>query len=354
LEADTVSTARLITPVILSGGSGTRLWPLSRRSRPKQMLALTGEETMLRLTVARVADRRRFGPPLVIAAANQADAIAEQLGKDVQLLLEPVARNTAPAVALAALAAASSDQLLLVMPSDHLISDPSAFIAAVESGIPAAERGMLVTFGVHPTRPETGYGYIRRGDQIGAGVYSAAGFVEKPDAARAAALVVDGGYDWNAGIFLFSAGAYLKALSDYAPDIAAATALAMEKASNGAPDAALFSVVRAESVDRAVMERASNVAVVPVEVGWSDVGSWDALYELGAKDADGNAVSGPVDCVAGSGNLIRSDGPRVVAVGVENLIIVATADGVLVVPRGTGQSVGEAVAAMAKRGDPAV
>ena len=342
-----------LTPVILCGGAGTRLWPLSRRSRPKSLLALTGEETMLQETAARVADRAMFEAPLAVAAAAQADEVAAQLGGEARLILEPAPRNTAAAIALAALSV-SPEQLMLVMPSDHLIADASAFVAAVRAGVEAAERGMLVTFGVQPSRPETGYGYIRRGDPIGPGVYAAAGFVEKPDAARAAALVADGGYDWNAGIFLFSAGAYLDALGEHAPDIAAATAKAVAEGSLSSPDAELFSAVRAESIDRAVMERAGNLAVVPVDLGWSDVGSWDALYDAAAKDADGNAVTGPVDCMAGSGNLIRSEGPRVVAIGVDNLVIVATRDGVLVVRRGASQKVGEAVAEMAKRDDPAV
>lgn len=341
---------RRITPVILSGGSGTRLWPLSRKRRPKQMLPLLEQKSMLQLTAARAADPALFHAPVVVTAAAHADEVAAQLGQGVRLILEPCARNTAPAIALAALAASPED-LLLVMPSDHLIAEPGRFLDTVAKGVPAAERAMLVTFGVRPTRPETGYGYIRRGEALGDGVFRAERFLEKPDFATASAFLADGGYDWNAGIFLFTAGAFLDALAAYAPDILAAAQAALVGAERSGtrttPAPRAFAEARSESIDRAVMEHSGNVAVVPMDVGWSDVGSWEALYAVSAKDAQGNSVTGPAELLDAANCLVRSEGPRIVAIGVENLAIIATADVVLVVPLDQSQRVGEAVARLA-------
>ncbi|WP_332810730.1 mannose-1-phosphate guanylyltransferase/mannose-6-phosphate isomerase [Sphingomonas sp.] len=352
-------TSRRITPVILCGGSGTRLWPLSRRARPKQMLALTAAGTMLQMTAARVSDRAKFEAPLVIAGAEQADSAVRQLDEAGiaagGLIVEPVGRNTAPAIALAA-ASLSEDDLLLVMPSDHLIGEPARFVAAIETAAPVAEAGWLVTFGVQPDRPETGYGYIRRGDQIEPGVFRAERFVEKPDAATAAIYVADGNHAWNAGIFLFRAGTYLDALRAHAPDIAADVREAIDKGVREgiriSPDAALFEAVRAQSIDHAIMEKAEKIALVPVDMDWSDVGSWEALYDASPHDEEGNAVSGEALVVDSSGCLIRSDGPLVTAIGVEDLVIVATGDAVLIIPRKDSQRVREAVALLGERGDP--
>jgi len=352
-------TSRRITPVILCGGSGTRLWPLSRRARPKQMLALTAAGTMLQMTAARVGDRDRFEAPLVIAGAEQAESAVRQLDEAGiaagGLIVEPVGRNTAPAIALAA-ASLSEEDLMLVMPSDHLIGDPGQFVAAIETAAPVAEAGWLVTFGVQPDRPETGYGYIRRGDAIEPGVFRAERFVEKPDAATAATYVADGNHAWNAGIFLFRAGTYLDALRAHAPDIAADVGKAIGKGAREgtriSPDAALFEAVRAQSIDHAIMEKAEKIALVPVDMDWSDVGSWEALYDASPRDQDGNAVSGEALVVDSSGCLIRSDGPLVTAIGVEDLVIVATTDAVLIIPRKDSQRVREAVALLAERGDP--
>ena len=354
-----LSTAdpRPIVPVILSGGSGTRLWPMSRQARPKQMLALAGERTMLQMTLDRVGDRGRFQSPIIVAAASQAEAIAGQIdgaAADARLILEPAARNTAPAIALAALASAPED-LLLVMPSDHLIADSPAFLDAVAAAAPLAGQDWLVTFGIRPTRAETGYGYIRRGAAIAQGVFKAERFVEKPDAATASAYLAEGCYDWNGGIFLLRAGAYLDALARHAPDILSAVRAAMPPTLPGmnpiSPDAAMFEQTRPQSVDHAVMEHAGRVAVVPVDMGWSDIGSWQALYEVGAPDAAGNVVRGDAMLLDSSGCLVRSDGPMVVAIGVEDLTVVATGDVVLIVPRGQSQRVQEAVAALRERGD---
>lgn len=347
-----------ITPVILSGGAGTRLWPLSVRARPKQMLALTGDQTMLQMTASRVSDPAIFSPPMLVTAASQGDAVRAQLG-DVgiaigRLLLEPAARNTAPAIALAALAAASND-LLLVMPSDHLIADPATFVAAVSAARARAEAGWLVTFGITPDKPETGFGYIRRGVQLEPGLFHAESFVEKPDAATANAYLADGGYDWNAGIFLFSAGAYLKALAQYAPDIDAAVHAAMASARRDAhcvyPDPARFESARSQSIDHAIMEKADNVAVMPVQVGWSDLGSWQSLYDASPKDDKGNVLAGDALTLGSRDCLIRSDGPLVVAVGVENLVIIATGDAVLVIPKEESQRVQEAVEKLRAKDD---
>lgn len=348
---------RRITPVILSGGAGTRLWPMSRIARPKQLLALTGAETMLQMTAMRTRDAALFGHPIVVANALHADEIEAQLGAvglAPILILEPSARNTAPAIALAALHA-DADDLLLIVPSDHLIADTGAFHAAVEKALPFAVEDWLVTFGMHAERPETGYGYIQRGEALAPGVDRARRFVEKPDLATAQSYCADGGYSWNGGIFLFRAGACLAALEAFAPDILGAARAAMDGAAQAGsrvhPDAARFRASPAQSIDYAVMEKADRVAVVPVAMGWSDVGSWDALYEVADKDADGNAVAGEALAIRSADCLIRSDGPLIAAIGVKDLVIIATGKAVLVVPRGESQSVREAVDALKAKED---
>ncbi len=345
----------MITPVILSGGSGTRLWPLSTDARPKQLLPLTDERTMLQLTATRAVGAR-FAAPIVVASARHADEIERQLGEigasPEALVLEPAARNTAPAIALAALLA-EPETPLLVMPSDHLVRDEAAFARAIETALPAAEAGWLVTFGITPDRAETGYGYIREGEEVGEGTRRAERFLEKPDPVTAARLVADGRHYWNAGIFLFRADAFLAALEVHAPEILDAARRSVEGAQReGArllPDAAAFASARSISIDYAVMEKADRVAVVPVSMGWSDIGSFDALHEVGGKDGDGNVLAGEAVAIGSRNCLIRSDGPPVYGVGLENLIVIATADAILVVPRGESQRVREAVEAMKKR-----
>ncbi|MBV9884413.1 MAG: mannose-1-phosphate guanylyltransferase/mannose-6-phosphate isomerase, partial [Sphingomonadaceae bacterium] len=339
----------LILPVILCGGAGSRLWPLSRAQRPKQMLDLLGEGAMLAATTARVADGAMFAPPVLVAGADQAEAIEAVLPEVGHLILEPAARNTAPAIALAALAAGDED-ILLVLPSDHRIGDPAAFRDAVRRALPFAQEGWIVTFGMKAERAETGYGYIERGPAIGDGVHQAARFVEKPDAATAAAYLAGGGHDWNSGIFLMRAGTCLDALARYAPEIEAAARAAMAAArSEGRrllPDAAAFAASPSRSIDYAVMEQAEKVAVVPVSIGWSDVGSWEALYDVSPRDGDGNAVAGDVLALGAQGCLIRSEGPLVAAIGVEDLVVIATKDAVLIVPRAESQRVKDAVEAL--------
>ena len=340
-----MSDAAKIVPVILSGGAGTRLWPLSTPERPKQFHALDGTDTMLRLTAARVSDRSLFSPPIVVASSAHAGIVEAQLDDIGALILEPVGRNTAPAIALAALSAGPED-LLLIMPSDHVIADVGAFRAALDRAAVAAAQGWLMTFGIAPDRPETGFGYIKRGAPIGDGTFAVDRFVEKPDTASATAYLAEGGYDWNGGIFLFRAADLLAGLEKHAPDILAATREALvagtKEGRRITPDPAAFAAVRAQSIDHALMEVAGRVGVVPVEMGWSDLGSWDALYALGGKDAGGNAVSGHVRLLDTSGTLIHSTGPKVVTVGVNDLIVVATGDTVLILPRGDSQRVREA------------
>jgi mannose-1-phosphate guanylyltransferase len=341
-----------IIPVILSGGSGTRLWPMSREDQPKQFLALTGERTMFQLTLDRAGESARFAEPLIVANARHANLIEAQLGSTTAtLILEPLARNTAPAIALAAIAANPADPLL-VMPSDHVITDVPAFMAAIDAALPLVERGWLATFGITPDAPETGYGYIRTGEEAAPGAYRVDRFVEKPDAATAEAMLAQGGYIWNGGIFLFRADAYLRALAEFAPAMHDAARASMEAATRDGqrilPDADAFAASPSDSIDYAVMEKAERVAVVPVSMGWSDIGSWDALHTLNA-DANGDAHSGDIVALDTSGCLLSSDGIRIAAVGVSDLIVVASGDSVLIMPRGQSQDVKRIVAALKDR-----
>jgi mannose-1-phosphate guanylyltransferase/mannose-1-phosphate guanylyltransferase/mannose-6-phosphate isomerase len=345
-----------IIPVILSGGSGTRLWPLSRLGRPKQMIALAGEDSLLQQTALRTSDRALFAAPLVVASAEHADEIEAQLEAiglpPAQLILEPQARNTAPAIALAALSV-EPDDILLVLPSDHLVRAPEVLRAAVETALPLARDGLLVTFGVTPDRPETGYGYIQRGHQIASGLFRVERFVEKPDRKTAETYLAAGDHLWNAGIFLLGADAYLDALETHAPDVllGARSAIAAQREDGGRlwPDARGFARAPVISIDRAVMERSDRVAVAPVDMGWSDVGSWEALYGIGDKDAAGNVLGGDVVAIDSRDCLIRSEGPVVVTLGAQDLIVVATERAVLIVPRGESQRVSEAIEALQNR-----
>ena len=348
-----------ITPVILSGGSGTRLWPLSRSARPKQLLSLTDELTMLQLTAMRCADPDRFGPPIIVANAAHAAQIEEQLAfvhaKPAVLILEPVARNTAPAIALAALAALDRDPeaVLLVMPSDHVIRDPEAFLAAVTAALPSVEQGWLVTFGLTPDAPETGYGYIRMGAEIENGVRETAAFVEKPDLETAQGYLADGNYVWNSGIFLFRGDAYLAQLANHAPEMAAAVRKSMDAAGKRGrllyPEPKSFAQSPSDSIDYAVMEKSNSVAVIPVDMAWSDVGSWDALYAIAEKDEAGNVAGGDVLSIDSNNCLLKSGGPLITVIGVSDLIVVATDKAVMIMPRGTSQDVKRAVEALKQR-----
>lgn len=350
-----MTVAAPIVPVILSGGSGTRLWPMSTPDRPKQMLPLTAEQSMLQLT-ARRAHGERFAAPIVVANARHADMVESQLHEIAAaaqaLILEPVGRNTAPAIALAALAAGGGDAPLLVMPSDHVIADVPAFHAAIHAALPLVEQGWLVTFGIAPDAPETGYGWIHIGEEIGGGVHRVTSFVEKPPRDRAEAMLAAGDHAWNGGIFLFRADAYLNALAVHAPDMLAACQRAMDGATRDGrritPEAEAFGAAPADSIDYAVMEKAERVAVVPVSMGWSDLGSWDALHAISNCDDRGNACQGDVVLLETTNSLVRSDGVRVAMLGIDDLIVVASGNDVLILPRGRSQEVKKLIDAMKK------
>ncbi|MET0371045.1 MAG: mannose-1-phosphate guanylyltransferase/mannose-6-phosphate isomerase [Sphingobium sp.] len=344
-----------IYPVILSGGSGTRLWPLSTKKKPKQFLPIVTEQSMMQDTVARVTGPA-FAPPLVVSSADHGGLVAGQLDAIGQtasaILLEPEGRNTAAAIALAAhwIAQADADALMLVMPSDHVIADVPAFHAAIAKGVFAAKDGYLVTFGIQPVHAETGFGYIERGDALAGhdGVHAVAGFHEKPSLALARDYVSGGRHYWNGGIFLFTARAYLTALERHAPDVATASRAAMSAATRDGdftlPARAPFLDSPDISVDNAVMERADRRAVVLVDMGWSDVGSWDALWSIRTKDDAGNAIKGSAIASDANNNLIYVDGgPPVAALGISDSIIVSTAEGVLIIPRDRTQDVKQVV-----------
>jgi mannose-1-phosphate guanylyltransferase / mannose-6-phosphate isomerase len=347
----------MLTPVILSGGSGTRLWPLSRELYPKQLLPLVGKQTMLQETVLRLTGLPA-APPLVVCNESHRFLVAEQLRQlnlaPQSIILEPVGRNTAPAIALAALKAAP-DALLLVLPADHVIRDVKAFQAAVVAALPAAHAGKLVTFGIVPTSPETGYGYIRQADGSQAGAARPIDrFIEKPDLARAQAFLKEGGYYWNSGMFLFRADRYLQELTTHAGDIAAAARAALDKTAPDLDfvriDQAAFQACRSDSIDYAVMEKTRDAVVVPLAAGWSDVGSWAALHDACEADADGNVSRGDVIAEDSRGCYLYSESRLVSAVGLQDHVVIETKDAVLVVPKDRVQDVKKLVARLKTEG----
>jgi mannose-1-phosphate guanylyltransferase/mannose-6-phosphate isomerase len=350
----------MIHPVILSGGSGTRLWPMSRTLYPKQLLSLLGRDSLLQQTVRRVADRQGFAAPLLVANEEHRFIIAEQLREIAALpralLLEPVGRNTAPAACIAALALTETepDPLMLVMPSDHTIADLAAFAGAVERAATAARAGALVSFGIAPHRAETGYGYIRRGGELDCaeGVFAVAEFVEKPGPEQAQTYVASGQHSWNSGIFFFPARVYLDELERLRPDMVAACRNALATAQRDSDFIRLgreaFAACDSDSIDYAVMEHTRRAAVVPVSMGWSDIGSWDALWEMGAKDQRGNSIEGNVVAEETRNCYLRSEAGLVAAIGIEDLVVVATADAVMVAPRNRTQDVRKLVARLVK------
>ncbi len=353
----------MLTPVLLSGGVGSRLWPVSREAHPKQFQPLAGELSMLQETLGRTSGLEE-SDPLVVCNEDHRFMVAEQLRQvDLRasaLLLEPVGRNTAPAVALAALQVLDSDPeaLLLVLPADHVIQDVSAFAAAVSCAVPLAEQGRLVTFGVVPTGPETGYGYIKCGAALSEGMYDLERFVEKPDVDTAQAYVESGNFLWNSGMFLMRADCYLEELQQHRPDMLAACRSAMQEARIDMdfvrPDASAFEACPSDSIDYAVMEKTDKGAVVSLDCGWSDVGAWSALWDVNPRDEQGNAVKGDVILDNCHNSYFRSESRLVAATGVDNLVVVETADAVLVADRDRVQDVKNIVGQLKKEGRPEI
>lgn len=349
----------MLTPVLLCGGVGSRLWPVSRELHPKQFLPLAGELSMLQNTLART-EGLVSAPPVVVCNEEHRFMVAEQLRQvnlaPGALLLEPQGRNTAPAVALAALheLARDPEALLLVLPADHLIRDTEAFTRAVSSAIPLALEGRLVTFGVVPTHPETGYGYVRCGAALGETSYALDSFVEKPDLDTAQAYLESGNYLWNAGMFLFRAGAYLQELERVRPEMVAHCREAMDGALADLdfirPESRAFLACPADSIDYAVMEHTRNGAVVALDCGWSDVGAWSALWEVADRDSHGNATQGDVLLDNCRDSYFRSESRLVAATGVDNLVVVETPDAVLVADRDRVQDVKNLVARLKAAG----
>ena len=346
-----------IHPVILCGGSGTRLWPMSRGGYPKQYLKLTGEHTLVQQTALRLRGIADITAPVVVTNNEQRFLVAEQLRQvDVAssaIVLEPVSRNTAPAIAVAALLALrdSPDALLLVLPSDHVIAGEAAFIKAAEAAAQIAKDGYLVTFGIAPTEPHTGYGYIRSGASLvdGEQTFAVDSFVEKPDAETARRFIDEGRYYWNSGMFMLKASTYMEELRRCEPEIALQAELSLKGAQHDQDfvrlDAQAFGACPDISVDHAVMEKTKRAAVVAVsDLGWNDIGSWTALADIAAHDAQGNALIGDVLTDAVTNSYIRAEHRLVAAIGLDNVVIVETADAVLVAHRDQAQDVKKIVA----------
>ena len=334
-------------PVILSGGSGTRLWPLSRGQYPKQFLPLVSGHTMIQETLLRLNGIPGLQPPIAVCNEDHRFMMAEQLweigSKPAAIILEPVGKNTAPAVAMAALSAASEDDVLLILPADHVIADSVAFHQAVAKAEAMARQDLLVTFGIVATAPETGYGYIKAGGtRIGEG-FKVAAFVEKPDAQTAQRYLESGDYFWNSGMFAFKAGVFLRELEKFNPTMLSVCKEALTAAQIDLDftrlDKTLFSTCPADSIDYAVMEKTDIAAVVPLDAGWNDVGSWSALWDVTSKDAAGNAIKGDVLTVDTRNSFIHASSKLVAVIGAEDLVVVETDDAVMVASRDRVQDV---------------
>ena len=352
-----------IYPVILAGGQGQRLWPLSRPSHPKPFLELTGTQSLLQQTADRVADPQGFATPLAICSHKHRFLVAEQLCRQQRepqrIVLEPVARSTAPAACTAALLVAERDPqaLLLLLPSDHFIADETGFRLAVRRAAEAAAQGRIVTFGAQPDRPETGYGYIQRGTGLTGceGAFDITRFVEKPDLDTAKGYLSAGDFLWNSGMFLSAAGLLLEEMGRHAPEILEACEAALggaeadsdflrleEKAFAGQPDL---------SFDHAVMERTERGAVMPIDIGWSDIGTWEALYQVADKDRQGNAIQGDVIVVESQGCYLHSTSVPIAALGLDGIVVVSTPEALLVCPRSRAQEIAKVIRALEAHAD---
>ncbi len=351
----------MITPVLLCGGSGTRLWPLSRKSYPKQFAEIVGQESLFK-----AAARRFVGPefahPLIVTNNNFRFIVTEQLAaceiSPAGILIEPEGRNTAPAAAAAALwlESRAPGEMLLLLPSDHAVSDPGLFREAVKKGIPAAEQGQIVTFGIVPTRPETGFGWLESGETTHPGVQKLNRFIEKPDAKTAEILLKGAQNLWNAGVFLARADTLLAAFRDHAPLIVENVSAALEAGENDLGftriDPALWQGVPEDSIDYAIMEKAGNVSVVRFDSHWSDLGSWEAVWQESSRDANGNALSAHATAIECNGSLLRSenDAIELVGIGLQNIVAVAMSDAVMVADISDSQNVKQAVNMLKARG----
>jgi len=347
----------MIHAVILAGGSGTRLWPLSRRQLPKQFLRIEGERSLLEATLDRLQPVVDAANALIVTGAEHARGEAYQALHDFQKLLEPVGRNTAPAIALAAawLSRNGDDPMLVVLPADHVIRDRPAFHEALNRAIAAAEDGALVTFGIRPTGPETGYGYIRAVTD-GNAVVPVERFAEKPDLETARAFLADGNYWWNSGMFVWKASSILAEVERHLPEVFAVLERIRsewEEAGGDDPQPAVeahFDAMPSISIDYGVLERSDRVRLVPCDIGWSDVGSWDAVHDLALQDEHGNALQGNALAIDCANTMVHGDRRLVAAVGVRDLCVVETADAILVAPRGQTQRVREVVDELSRRG----
>ena len=347
-----------ITPVILSGGSGTRLWPNSRAEHPKQFLRLTSDLSLIQQTANRLKGIINVSPPIILANHKHRFLVAEHMNaigcKTAPIILEPCARNTAPAIALAALAQLrKADSILLVLPADHIIQNEIEFRTALDRALPFCEKGKLVTFGIQPNRPATEFGYIRNGKELEDGVFESAEFVEKPNRALAEKFIQSDRYSWNSGIFMFKASTYLRELKSFSPQIVASCEAALDKAEDDLDfikiDNASFSQSPSVSIDYAVMEKTLESVVVPVDIGWSDIGSWSALHELETQGNKQNVIKGDVISQDVDNCLIIGDKKLIAAIGVKNIVLVESDDAILLSSLDRAKDVGSLVTEIKKQ-----